>query len=1085
MSASPEPAGSNCGTGGIKLSFGPDTNGNAVLDAAEITSTSYVCNGAPGAQGSMGAPGLTTLVSSSPEAAGTNCAAGGVRLQFGTDTNGNGTLEASEVSATSYVCNGSSSGSTGGGSPDGGVPLIGIGTLEPGTAEIFCKDLAPLPSGVCKTVTGTASGMVLEGTVLAPGAVYHGGQVAVDGAGTIACVGCNCAAQAPGAPLVSCPEGVISPGLINTHDHLTFTQNSPYNDTGERYEQRNDWRKALRGHTAIPAPGNANSDQIHWGELRFVMGGATSTVGSGGQVGLLRNLDVPSEEEGLGQGAVDFDTFPLGDVDGTQLSSGCAYPAIRTPASIASDDSFEPHVAEGVDVTARNEFLCTSSTLNGGQDLLEPRTAIIHGVALLAADDAAAAAAGSSLIWSPRSNVTLYGNTAQVTVAARVGATIALGTDWMPTGSMNLLRELKCADGLNAGYYNRFFTDEALWRMVTRNAAKATATDDVIGSLATGKVADITVFDGSTHGGFRAVIDAEPVNVALVLRGGNPLYGDAAVVNAFRSGCDAVDVCGTSKGVCATSEIGKSYPALQAAVGAIYPAFFCGAPQNEPTCVPSRPASVNGSTVYTGARTATDLDGDGIQNSADDCPNVFNPVRPVDNGVQADADQDGLGDACDPCPLAANTTSCSPSTPADQDGDGIPDAIDNCPGVTNSDQSDADADGKGDACDQCPQNANPGAAPCPVSLAAFGPAESSVVLGQVNASTVPVPLTVQLSGPALADTFVTVTSSDPALTVPGGGVTVLAGSTSAPVLVNALAQSPNVTLTASLGAAVLTANVHVVGPDQQPNIASLTPSSVSMSPGGTLTFTVTLDIPAPAGGTTVALAVTPVDAGTLPQTVTIGAGQISGTFTFVSAAAASGVTISATLGSSTATSTVVTGGLVLNELDYDEVGTDNAEFVELFNATALPIDLAGKAVVLFNGATNAEYARVVLSGTLPAGSYLVIANDAVIVPAGTLRFSIPDNSIQNGAPDGVALVDLNTQTVLDALSYEGPMTSVTATGFALPFSLVEGTALGTAVADSNTVTGSLCRIPNGVDTNNASADWAFSSTPTPGAANVP
>ena len=35
----------------------------------------------------------------------------------------------------------------------------------------------------------------------------------------------------------------MSPGLINTHDHITFTQNSPYNDTGERYEDRHQWRK--------------------------------------------------------------------------------------------------------------------------------------------------------------------------------------------------------------------------------------------------------------------------------------------------------------------------------------------------------------------------------------------------------------------------------------------------------------------------------------------------------------------------------------------------------------------------------------------------------------------------------------------------------------------------------------------------------------------------------------------------------------------------------------------------------------------------------------------------------------------------
>ncbi len=84
----------------------------------------------------------------------------------------------------------------------------------------------------------------------------------------------------------------------------------------------------------------------------------------------------------------------------------------------------------------------------------------------------------------------------------------------------------------------------------------------------------------------------------------------------------------------------------------------------------------------------------------------------------------------------------------------------------------------------------------------------------------------------------------------------------------------------------------------------------------------------------------------------------------------------------------------------------------------------------------------------------------------------------------MALINTSTQTVIDALSYEGAMTAVTITGFPGPVSLVEGTALATAVADSNTVDGSLSRIPDGQDTDNANADWKFTKQPTPGAANV-
>jgi len=64
-----------------------------------------------------------------------------------------------------------------------------------------------------------------------------------------------------------------------------------------------------------------------------------------------------------------------------------------------------------------------------------------------------------------------------------------------------------------------------------------------------------------------------------------------------------------------------------------------------------RTVSVEGSTVYDGVATAGDLDGDGIANGSDSCPSVFNPIRPVDGGSQADLDTDGLGDECDPTPV--------------------------------------------------------------------------------------------------------------------------------------------------------------------------------------------------------------------------------------------------------------------------------------------------------------------------------------------------------------------------------------------------------------------------------------------------
>lgn len=1115
VSTSPEPSGANCTAGGLKLSFGLDSNANGVLETSEISSTSYVCNGAPGPTGTSGANGVSSLVSSAPESTGSNCAAGGVRLNFGSDANQDGMLEASEVSATSYVCNGSpgadgSSGAGGsggsgaasgsGGSSSGGASTGGggAGGISGGTpvVEITCNRLAPLASGVCNVAAGSTAGTLLEGTVLTPGAVLRGGQVAVNAAGSISCVGCDCSPAASGYTRVTCPEGVISPGLINTHDHLSYSQNSPHLDTGERYEHRHDWRIGKRGHTRISTAGSANAAQMSWGELRFLMGGATSTVGNGGQARLIRNLDQVVNEEGLNQSAVDAETFPLGDSVGTLLVNSCAYPGIIALSSVTSD-SFEPHIAEGIDREARNEFLCTSPGALGSVNELGPKTGIVQGIGLTAADYAEMATTGSALVWSPRSNIALYGDTAAAPLAARLGVTVALGSDWIITGSMNLLRELKCADSLNASYFDHYFSDEALWRMVTVNAAMVTATSDVLGSLAPGRVADIAVFDGSVHDAFRAVIDAEPADVSLVMRGGKALYGDSSVVGALAGGCDNVDVCGTAKQVCIASELGESYASLQAAqFGTTYPAFFCQAPLNEPTCVPERPLSVQGSTVYQGTRSDSDSDGDGIADALDNCPNVFNPVRPMDGGLQADSDGDGVGDACDPCPLAANTTTCSLHAD-DADADGVPDGSDDCPRAADTAQLDSDGDGKGDACDACPLASNPGDAPCPGGLAAFEPAQSFSTIGSVSAATTPVPLTISIPAPLAADQFIEISSSNAdELLVPSGGVTVPAGQTSAPVLVTALAAGDvELTAVSPNGQQELTAHVQVILPTDTPSITSLTPASITLLSGASATFSVVLQFPESAN-TTVALALSPASAGTLPASVIVPAGASSANFTYTDAGQGNTATITATLGASTVTATVeglqvqTANRLVINEVDYDNVGTDSAEFIELYNGGSTDISLSGKAVVLVNGSAvpAAEYARFDLSaaGVLHAGEYLVIANAAFALPAGVIHVLTPTSQdiIQNGSPDGVALIDTNGARLLDALSYEGAITTATIQGLG-SVSLVVGTALASTVADSNTANGSLCRLPNGVDTDNASSDWRFSLNPTPGAANIP
>ncbi|MBM4280511.1 MAG: amidohydrolase family protein [Deltaproteobacteria bacterium] len=605
-------------------------------------------------------------------------------------------------------------------------------------------------------MTPGSGGTIVFGTILTPGRVYESGAVAFDADGAITCVGCGCAAGSQTA--IACGDASVSPGLINGHDHAGWMDRGPYPAPADlRWEHRHDWRKGKRGHPSIPQGQSNNSrTALALGELRFALGGATATIASGGFSqaggGVIRNLDASGDASALGIDAVDYETFPLGDNGGAQLESGCAYPDVKARPDAAV---YAPHISEGIDQAARNEFTCLTSSADGGRDVVDAGNAIIHAVGLTPQDVAVIAERGASVIWSPRSNISLYGDTAPVTLMKSLGVNIALGTDWMLSGSMNVLRELQCALDLNERNFGNAFSREELWRMVTINGARALGADAKLGALAVGKRADLAIF-AANGGPFSSVVAGDSGAVALVLKDGKPLTGDAAVVAALDPTCDTLDVCGATKRVCVSRETGSSLASLQAAEPDFYLLDSCAGetPPGEPTCVPRRVESsdlIAGSTLYTGVPEAGDADGDSIADADDSCPRVFNPIRPVDGGRQGDSDGDGQGDACDASPLDADGDGDGVSIPEDNcptdanpgqedgdgdaigdacdacpseanernaacDDDGVPSATDNCPTVANADQTDTDDDGAGDACDRCPTFANADGAGCPASV---------------------------------------------------------------------------------------------------------------------------------------------------------------------------------------------------------------------------------------------------------------------------------------------------------------------------------------------------------------------------------
>src|SRR5689334_24452494 len=94
------------------------------------------------------------------------------------------------------------------------------------------------------------------------------------------------------------------------------------------------------------------------------------------------------------------------------------------------------------------------------------------------------------------------------------------------------------------------------------------------------------------------------------------------------------------------------------------------------------------------------------------------------------------------------------------------------------------------------------------------------------------------------------------------------------------------------------------------------------------------------------------------------------------------------------------GAVRISEIHYDNAGTDAGEAIEV--SAPAGTDLTGWQVILYNGNGGASYGTQPLSGAVPA----------TCGARGVLVINYPANGIQNGDPDGVALVD-NLGTVVE------------------------------------------------------------------------
>lgn len=146
----------------------------------------------------------------------------------------------------------------------------------------------------------------------------------------------------------------------------------------------------------------------------------------------------------------------------------------------------------------------------------------------------------------------------------------------------------------------------------------------------------------------------------------------------------------------------------------------------------------------------------------------------------------------------------------------------------------------------------------------------------------------------------------------------------------------------------------------------------------------------------------------------------------------------------------------INEFHYDNAGTDAGEAIEISGPSGT--DLTGWSIILYNGNDGASYNTTQLSGAIPSTCG---ARGVVVV-------NYPVNGIQNGSPDGIALIDASSH-VVEFVSYEGVFTAANG-----PAAGMQSTDIGVSENGSGPIGESLQLLTDG---------WAPSRPNTFGACN--
>jgi 5-methylthioadenosine/S-adenosylhomocysteine deaminase len=380
------------------------------------------------------------------------------------------------------------------------------------------------------------AGQIVPMSTTDPSAVFAG-RIYLGDDGFVEAVTDGSAAAPAGfasAPVIDVGNAFVVPGLIDLHNHLGYNALPLWVEPTQKkpFLHHNDWptKPSYKSDISWPAWILAKADpeaMLAYVQARALVGGTTAI-----------------------QGWPAFNRPPqmvLRDIDDEKVGStnrNLVYTSVitETPEQLAHTGQlmsrgagFIYHCAEGQpgSVVAR-EFTDVASA-----GCLEKKLVAIHCNAVADADwQRWQTSDAGAVVWSPFSNLWLYGKTTNIPAARARGVSICLGSDWGPSGTKHVLGEVKVAKLVSAklGFG---LSDQDLVAMLTSNPGDVLTRcwSRQIGRLMQGSFGDVTVFKPHGHGDiWSQIVNATEREVMLVVVGGKARYGDVAVMKGAGAG---------------------------------------------------------------------------------------------------------------------------------------------------------------------------------------------------------------------------------------------------------------------------------------------------------------------------------------------------------------------------------------------------------------------------------------------------------------------------------------------------------------------------------------------------------------------